>query len=316
MVIDKTGTLTEGRPRVTAIQPVSPFDENELLRWAGGAEQHSEHPLARAILEAANAHAIKLPSVQEFNAIRGQGVDAVIDGKKVAVGSWEYICSVASAPFDPNTTKPTRGNTGESFVYVAVEQRYVGWISVADPIKASTPEAISSLRDRGISLVVLSGDHPETTKHVAESLGLTNYSGGVKPEQKQDRIRELRRAGSKVAMAGDGINDAPALAEAEVGIAMGTGTDIAMQSAGVTLVHGDLRTLQKALNLGRATMRNIRQNLGFAFLYNLIGVPIAAGALYPISEHLVFSPMFAAAAMSLSSVSVITNALRLRTARI
>ncbi|HET9993646.1 MAG TPA: HAD-IC family P-type ATPase, partial [Kofleriaceae bacterium] len=265
-----------------------------------------EHPLAAAILEAANQRGIAIPSASEFTAVPGGGVRGVVGGRRVALGNAVFVGGDLAGLAGPAD--------GKTVVYLAVDGAAIAAIAVADPIKATTPEAIRALHREGLALVMLTGDSKATAAAVAATLGIDDVIAEVHPDQKRAVIERLRREGKRVAMAGDGVNDAPALAAADVGIAMGTGTDVAIQSAGITLVRGDLRGIVRARQLGRATLRNIRQNLAFAFAYNVLGVPIAAGVLYPVFGWLL-SPMIASAAMSLSSVSVITNALRLRRAR-
>jgi Cu+-exporting ATPase len=314
VVVDKTGTLTEGRPKLTECLAVEPHAGKELLRLAASVEQNSEHPLAHALVEAAKRQQIQLASVEEFSSVTGGGVHGSVDGKTVLVGKRSLLVQrdvTNTDALDKQANELQR--QGHTVMYVAVNREFVGLLAVSDPIKASTPEAVRTLHDLGLKLIMLTGDHEKTAASVAGKLGIDQFAAGVRPEEKHERIKALRAAGNKVAMAGDGINDAPALAAADVGIAMGTGTDVAIESAGVTLLKGDLRGIAKAVKLSRRTMRNIRQNLFFAFIYNALGVPVAAGVLYPISEHLLLNPMIAAAAMSFSSVSVVGNALRLRT---
>jgi P-type Cu+ transporter len=311
LVVDKTGTLTEGRPRLSAAQPVGPFKEADLLRLAAGLEQASEHPLAAAIVEGARAHGLNLPGVTSFESATGEGVVGVVDGRQVAVGTASLLDrqGVSAAPLAEDADALRQ--RGQTVIFVAVEGSLAGLLAVSDPIKASTPEAIRLLHADGLRIVMLTGDNELTARAVASTLGLDEVIAGVMPDQKRDVVRRLQREGRRVAMAGDGVNDAPALAEASVGIAMGSGTDIAIESAGVTLVKGDLRAIVRARRLSRATMTNIRQNLFLAFVYNALGVPVAAGLLYPFTGVLI-SPIWASAAMTFSSVSVIANALRLR----
>jgi Cu+-exporting ATPase len=316
-VVDKTGTLTEGRPKLTECVPAPSFTEADVLRMAAGVERHSEHPLARAVLQGAKDRGVTFPTVDGFESVTGGGVRGTVEGRIVLVGQRSLLEAGGVdglGPLDARAEELQR--QGRTVMFVAVGGRLAGLVAVSDPIKSSTPEAVRALRDLGLRVIMLTGDNERTAKTVAETLGITEFQAGVRPEDKHERVKALRAEGRRVAMAGDGINDAPALAEADVGIAMGTGTDVAIESSGVTLVKGDLRGIVKAVNLGRRTMRNIRQNLFFAFVYNALGVPVAAGVLYPISEHLLLSPMVAAAAMSLSSVSVVANALRLRAVRL
>jgi Cu+-exporting ATPase len=317
VVVDKTGTLTEGRPKLTEAIPVAPFTEDELLRHAASVEQNSEHPLARAIVAGARERGFSVPTVQDFNSVTGGGVHGTVEGKTVLIGKQpllveNHVQNLAVL----NDRADELQRQGRTVMFVAVDGKLSGIVAVSDPIKASTPEAVRALHDLGLRIIMLTGDNEKTARVVAEKLGIDEFHAGVRPEDKHERVKSLKAEGRKVAMAGDGINDAPALAEADVGIAMGTGTDVAIESAGVTLVKGDLRGIVKAVKLSRRTMRNIRQNLFFALIYNALGVPVAAGVLYPISSHLLLNPMVAAAAMSLSSVSVVGNALRLRTARL
>ena len=315
LVVDKTGTLTEGRPRLTECIPVAGISESDLLLLAAAVEQNSEHPLAHGVVQAARERGLKLPSVAAFHSTTGGGVEGTIDGRPVIVGRPALLQERNVTGLDLLEARARAlESSGRTVLFVAADQRLAGLIAVSDPIKSTTREAIAALHQLGLRLLMLTGDNELTARIVATELGIDEFAAGVRPADKQQRIRELRSAGHVVAMAGDGINDAPALAAADVGIAMGTGTDVAMESAGVTLVKGDLRGIVKAIALGRRTMRNIRQNLFLAMIYNALGVPIAAGVLYPLSKHLLLNPMVAAAAMSLSSVSVIANALRLRNA--
>jgi Cu+-exporting ATPase len=311
LVVDKTGTLTKGKPSVTSVVPIG-MEKRELLRIVGSVERGSEHPLASAILADVEEKGITLPEVREFQSHPGRGASGMVDGKQVAVGNRQLMDELqVSVPEVPETYL----GAGETEVYVSLDNRFAGWIVVADPIKNTSLHAIRDLRDQGIRVVMLTGDNQATAENVAGKLGITEFEAEVLPEKKSETVQRLQREGRVVAMAGDGVNDAPALALADVGIAMGTGTDIAMESAGVTLVKGDLVGIVRARRLSEATMRNIRQNLFFAFVYNSLGVPIAAGVLYPFFGILL-SPILAAAAMSFSSVSVITNSLRLRKVRL
>jgi len=309
LVVDKTGTLTEGKPTIVAFSAVSGYEVNEVLRLAASLEQGSEHPLGGAIVQGAIERNLKLSQPSDFTYASGKGIQGLVDGKRVAVGSIPFIMQLGALQRGAGVLS---GNVpGGTNVLVAVEGKYAGNIAVADRIKPSTPNAIQSLRKSGLHVVMLTGDQRVTAERIAKPLGIDEFEAEVLPEQKSEVIKKLQGQGRVVAMAGDGINDAPALAQADVGIAMGTGTDVAMESGGITLVKGDLTGIVRARKLSQATMRNIRQNLFFAFIYNAIGVPIAAGVLYPFFG-LLLSPIFAAAAMSFSSVSVITNALRLR----
>ena len=314
VVVDKTGTLTAGRPSLTECIPLASMTEAELLRLAASVEQQSEHPLARAIVAGAATRNIAVPAVARFDSVTGGGARGSVEGRDVLVGKRGWLAEEGVADLAAlDERAETLQRQGRTVMHVAVDGRLAGLIAVSDPIKASTPEAVRSLHDLGLRLIMLTGDSEETARTVAAGLGIDEFRAGVKPEGKHALVRALQAEGRTVAMAGDGINDAPALAAADVGIAMGTGSDAAIESAGVTLVKGDLRGIVKAIDLSRHTMRNIRQNLFFALVYNAIGVPIAAGVLYPLSSHLLLNPMIAAAAMSLSSVSVVANALRLRT---
>ncbi len=315
VVVDKTGTLTEGKPSLTAVVAVQGFAEAEVLRLAASLERGSEHPLAAAIVRGAEARGLGSSPVDQFRSMTGQGVEGQVEGRRVAVGNLKLLGSLgieASALTGPAERLRDDGGTA---MYVTIDGRAAGILGVSDPIKASTPEAVRDLHAQGLRVVMLTGDHWTTARAVAAKLGIDEVEAEVLPDQKVTAVNRLQAAGRRVLMAGDGVNDAPALARATVGIAMGTGADVAMQSAGATLVKGDLRGIVRAMRLGRATMRNIRQNLFFAFLYNALGVPVAAGVLYPFLG-LLLSPIVAAAAMSLSSVSVIGNALRLRRVRL
>jgi Cu+-exporting ATPase len=310
VVADKTGTLTEGKPRLVSIVAVPGADESQVLRLAASLEKASEHPLAAAIIAGAEERQLQLAKDQGFQSYTGRGIFGVVEGKRVALGNlklFEELKIRADALRDRAEALRAEGQT---VMFVAIEKQLAGLIGVADPIKPSTSEAIRLLHDSGVRLVMLTGDNKTTADAVARRLGIDEVHAEVLPNEKSEIVKRLQSAGRIVAMAGDGINDAPALAQAEVGIAMGTGTDIAMESASVTLVKGDLRGIAKARRLSQGTMHNIRQNLFFAFFYNLLGVPIAAGVLYPYFGVLL-SPMIASAAMTFSSVSVITNALRL-----
>ena len=311
LVVDKTGTLTEGKPRVVAVVPAEGFDETMILSFGASLERSSEHPLAAAIVAAATARGIKIDAVSEFRSVTGKGVTGKIGQRQIVVGNAGLLedLGVHSASLETRADELRRD--GATAMFVAVDGRSAGIIAVADPIKATTPAALDSLKADGVRIVMLTGDNRTTAQAVAAKLGIRDVEAEVLPEQKHAIVRRLRSERRVVAMAGDGVNDAPALAEADVGVAMGTGTDVAMQSAGVTLVKGDLAGIARARALSRATMRNIRQNLLFAFIYNAMGVPIAAGVLYPLLG-VMLSPAISAGAMSLSSVSVVANALRLR----
>ena len=311
VVVDKTGTLTEGRPALVMVKPVDGFEQDELLSLAAAVEVASEHPLASAIVAGANERSLDLPAYDDFESVTGQGARATVSGKQVAVGNSKLMQAIGAFDQTLADEADRSRSDGQTVMFVAVDGNSAGLLGVADPIKESTPHAIEALHKAGLRIVMLTGDNSITAHAVARRIGIDEVHADVSPEDKNRIVAELQAAGSVVAMAGDGINDAPALAQADVGIAMGTGTDVAMESAGVTLVKGDLLGVAKARALSQATMRNIRQNLFFAFAYNMAGVPIAAGVLYPFFGILL-SPMIAAAAMSLSSVSVIGNALRLR----
>ncbi len=314
LIVDKTGTLTEGKPRLMSTLTISDLDENELLKLAASLEQASEHPLAEAIVRGAKDKHIKLSQIDNFQSITGKGVTGDVDNYKVALGNHKLLESfnidVGDLPQRANTLR----KEGQTVMLLAVDGKAAGTIGVADPIKETTPNAIEALHKEGLKVVMLTGDSEATAIAVANKLNIDDVQAEVLPEQKAQVVKALQEQGNVVAMAGDGINDAPALAQAHVGIAMGTGADVAMESAGVTLVKGDLRGIVRARRLSRATMGNIRQNLFFAFIYNSLGVPVAAGVLYPIFG-LLLSPMIAALAMSFSSLSVILNALRLRQIR-
>jgi len=315
LVVDKTGTLTEGKPRVVAVEPAAGFDESTVLTLTASLEHSSEHPLAAAIAAAARERGYAMERVADFRSVTGKGVTGTVAGRPVAVGNAALLESLEILPAALETAASRQRAEGATVMFVAIDSRPAGVIAVADPVKSSTPAALESLRREAIGIVMVTGDHRVTAEAVARKLGITDVEAEVLPEHKNAIVRRLRGEGRAVAMAGDGVNDAPALAEAEVGIAMGTGTDVAMQSAGVTLVKGDLAGIARARVLSRVTMRNIRQNLFLAFVYNAIGIPVAAGALYP-QLGVLLSPVIAAAAMSLSSVSVIGNALRLRFVRL
>jgi Cu+-exporting ATPase len=315
LVVDKTGTLTEGRPRLVRVVAQPGVDEATLLRLAAALERSSEHPLADAVGKGADERGIPPASAESFESIPGQGVTGRVGGRAVAVGNARLFASPGIDIRDLVERTEALRREGQTVVFVAVDGRPAGALGIADPIKDTTPEAIRALKAEGLRIVMLTGDSPATARAVASRLGIDAVEAEVDPARKADKVRDLQARGSFVAMAGDGVNDAPALAAAHVGIAMGTGTDVAMQSAGVTLVQGDLRGIVKARRLSRAAMANIRQNLFFAFVYNVLGVPIAAGVLYP-SFGILLSPTIAAAAMSFSSVSVIGNALRLRRVRL
>jgi heavy metal translocating P-type ATPase len=315
LVVDKTGTLTQGKPQVVAILSVAGFEENELLRLAASVERASEHPLASAVVEAAATRKLALPDVRDFDAPAGRGVVGTVEGRRVAIGTKTFLAEMNIATGALESDAERLRQDGATAVYVAIDGAAAGLIAIADPLKPTTPAALNALAADGVRVVMLTGDNKTTALAVARRLGITEVEAEVLPERKSDVVEKLRREGRVVAMAGDGVNDAPALAAADVGIAMGTGTDVAIESAGVTLVKGDLAGIVAARRLSAATMRNIRQNLLFAFIYNAAGVPIAAGALYP-AFGILLSPVIGAAAMALSSVSVVANALRLRRVRL
>jgi Cu+-exporting ATPase len=315
LVVDKTGTLTEGKPRVTAVVAAAGFDELTVILLGASLEKSSEHPLAAAILAAAAERNVALQEVTNFASVTGKGVTGISGGRRVAVGNAALLEDRGVSSADLEARADALRKEGATVLFVAVNDQAAGIIAVADPIKATTMAALDALRSEGVRVVMLTGDNRTTAQAVAGKLGITEVEAGVLPDQKRAIVRRLKSEGRVVAMAGDGVNDAPALAEADVGIAMGTGTDVAMQSAGLTLVKGDLAGIARGRALSSATMRNIRENLILAFVYNVIGIPVAAGVLYP-AVGVLLSPIIAAAAMSLSSVSVIGNALRLRAARI
>ncbi|MGD2064655.1 MAG: copper-translocating P-type ATPase, partial [Nitrospirota bacterium] len=315
LVVDKTGTLTEGKPKLVGVDTANGFEEGDLLRLAASLERGSEHPLAAAIVAGAEERGVKPVPVDDFQSITGKGVAGRVDGGEVVLGNRSLLDSRGMDAGELAAAAEARRRDGETVMFVAVDGKIAGLLGVADPIKDSTPDAIRHLHDEDIRIVMLTGDSRTTAEAVARRLGLDEVIAEVLPDQKADVVKRLQGEGHIVAMAGDGLNDAPALAEAQVGIAMGTGTDVAMESAGVTLVKGDLRAIARARRLSRRTMANIKQNLFFAFVYNSAGVPIAGGILYPFFG-LLLSPVIAAAAMSLSSVSVVGNALRLRRATV
>ena len=315
LVVDKTGTLTEGRPKVTSVTPAGAWPPDDLLRLAASLERGSEHPLAAAIVAAATERGLTMAEVRDFSSAAGRGVKGVVEGHRLALGNQALLTQLGMDPGDLAGRAEALRREGQAVVFVAVDDQPAGILGVADPVKRTTLEAIERLHREGLRIVMLTGDSRTTAEAVARQLRIDDVVAEVLPEQKAERVKRLQAEGRVVAMAGDGINDAPALAQAQVGIAMGTGTDVAMESADVTLVKGDLLGIVRARRLSRATMRNIKQNLFFAFVYNALGVPIAAGALYPMFGVLL-SPIVAAAAMSFSSVSVITNALRLRRTRL
>jgi Cu+-exporting ATPase len=315
IVIDKTGTLTEGKPELISVVAVPPFTEEQVVAMAAAVERGSEHALGAAIVQAAEAGGLAISQATEFQAVTGLGVRARVEGKSVAVGSSAFLEQLGIDSHQLDRQLGSLRSQGQTVMLAAIDGHLAGLLGVADPVKASTPEALKTLRDEKLMVVMLTGDNSVTAEAVAKQLGIRHFEAEVLPQRKAEVVQALQQEGKRVAMAGDGINDAPALAAADVGIAMGTGADIAMESGGITLLKGDLRGIVRARRLSEATMRNIRQNLFFAFAYNALGVPIAAGVLYPILGWR-FSPILAAAAMSFSSVSVISNALRLRNVRL
>jgi Cu+-exporting ATPase len=314
LIIDKTGTLTEGKPRLSAVIPQPGIDENDLLQLAASLERSSEHPLAAAIVKGAEAKKLTLTDVAGFSSETGKGVKGTVAGKRIAVGNAELFhdLSVDAGPLLERAD--TLRKEGQTVMLVAVDGKAAGIVGVSDPIKESTPDSIHELKAAGLKIIMVTGDNATTAKAVADKLGIEFYAD-VLPQKKAEVVKDRQQKGAAVAMAGDGVNDAPALAQADVGIAMGTGTDVAMEAGGITLLKGDLRGILRARHLSKSTMRNIRENLFFAFVYNAVGIPFAAGVLYP-AFGLLLNPMIAAAAMSFSSVSVIVNALRLRTTKL
>jgi Cu+-exporting ATPase len=311
LVVDKTGTLTEGKPHLVTVEPHAGFDAHTLLQLAASLEHVSEHPLAAAIVAGATDRGVAMVEVKAFESVTGKGVAGMVEGRPVAIGNVLHLEALGVDPGALRGRAEELRRDGQTVMFVAVDGRPAGLVGVEDPIKATTVEAIRALHHEGVKVVMLTGDNRTTAQAVARAVGIDRIEADVLPDQKAAVVKRLQQTGERVAMAGDGVNDAPALAQADVGIAMGTGTDVAMESAGVTLVKGDLRGIVRARRLSRATMKNIRQNLFFAFVYNALGGPIAAGVLYPF-VGLLLSPMIASAAMTFSSVSVIGNALRLR----
>jgi Cu+-exporting ATPase len=316
IVLDKTGTLTEGRPKLNELLAIGPVSEQEMLRLAAAVERSSEHPLARSIVAGAMSKNVAIPRVEDFRSTTGGGVTGVVEGHLVYVGQKSFLAENQIDVSGLNDQADEWRRKGRTVLFVAVDHQLAGMLGVSDSVKETTPAAIAALHALGLRVVMLTGDNAISARAVGEALQIDEIIADVRPAEKMAKIQQLKGEGRRVAMAGDGINDAPALAAADAGIAMGTGTDAAMESASVTLVKGDLRGIVRAIQLGRATMKNIRQNLFFALIYNAIGIPIAAGVLYPISPHLLLNPMIAAAAMSFSSVSVVSNALRLRRLRL
>ncbi|HIP18808.1 MAG TPA: heavy metal translocating P-type ATPase, partial [Sulfurovum sp.] len=315
LVIDKTGTLTEGSPRLVTVKVLEGVDENRMLYAAATLERASEHPLAEAIVKGAAARGLELGKTDHFNSVTGEGVTGEVDGISIAIGNDKLLKSLGIDPLNLSVVSQQYRENGETVMLIALDGKAAGILGVMDPVKEGTSEAIKALHKENIEVVMLTGDNETTAKAVAAKLHIDRVIAEVSPEEKSKVVKRLQEEGRYVAMAGDGVNDAPALAQAHVGIAMGTGTDVAMESAGVTLVKGDLRGIIRAIRLSRITMKNIRQNLFFAFIYNSLGVPIAAGVLYPFFGILL-SPVIAAAAMSFSSVSVISNSLRLKNVKL
>jgi Cu+-exporting ATPase len=315
LIVDKTGTLTEGKPRLVAVLPEAGHDEAEVLRLAASLERGSEHPLAEAIVRGAEERGVDIVDATDFEAVTGKGVTGTVDGKSVALGNLALITDLGLDGGDLTAKANARRDEGETVMFVVLDGAVAGLVAVADPVKETTPAALKALHELGFRIIMVTGDNERTAKAIGARLGIDEIRADVLPEDKARIIRELQEQGRKVAMAGDGVNDAPALAQADVGIAMGTGADVAIESAGITLVKGNLDGIVRARRLARATMRNIRQNLFFALIYNAAGVPVAAGVLFPFLGILI-SPMFAAFAMSASSISVVVNALRLRSAKI
>jgi Cu+-exporting ATPase len=315
LVVDKTGTLTEGKPAVTAIKPAEGFSEDEVLRIAASVERASEHPLALAIVNSATARGITLSPVKDFDSPTGRGAVGTVDGRRVALGNARFLAELGVATTEMEAAADELRHDGATAILMAVDGKVAAAIAIADPVKATTQQALNDLYRSGVKIVMLTGDNWTTARAVARRLGIENVEAEVLPEQKSSIVQRYKSQGEVVAMAGDGVNDAPALASADVGIAMGSGTDVAIESAGVTLLHGDLIGIVRARRLSQATMSNIRQNLFWAFIYNALGVPVAAGVLYP-TFGILLSPIIAAAAMALSSVSVILNATRLRAIRL
>src|SRR6266481_6543783 len=315
LVVDKTGTLTEGKPKVTAVVPATGFEDNEILRLAASVERASEHPLAEAIVRSASERKLEPSNVDEFDSPTGKGVTGKVDGKSIALGNSKFLASIGIDVHSLEAESERLRGDGATVINIAADRKLAGLFAIADPVKASTPDALRALAAEGIKVIMLTGDNRTTANAVARKLGISDVEAEVLPDQKSAVVAKLHKAGRIVAMAGDGVNDAPALAAADVGIAMGTGTDVAMESAGITLLKGDLGGIVRARRLSQATMGNIRQNLFFAFIYNAAGIPIAAGILYP-AFGILLSPIIAAAAMALSSVSVVGNALRLRATRL
>lgn len=315
LIVDKTGTLTVGKPRLTDVVACEGVQTADLLRLSAALERASEHPLAEAIINAASERELDLPEAMDFEAVTGKGVRGRIEGREVALGNAAMMDLTTADPGPLSAQADALREEGKTAMFVSIDGKPAGLIAVADPVKETTADAIEALHREGLKIVMVTGDNRKTADAVARQLGIDEVRADVLPDEKAQIVKEFQAGGSKVGMAGDGINDAPGLAQADVGLAMGTGADVAIESAGITLVKGDLRGIVRARRLAQATMRNIKQNLFFAFAYNALGVPIAAGILYPVLGVLL-SPMIAAAAMSLSSVSVITNALRIGSTRL
>jgi Cu+-exporting ATPase len=315
LVVDKTGTLTEGKPRVTAIEPADGFTEADVLRTAASLERASEHPLAAAVVKAAVAKGLQLVNATDFQSLTGKGVVGWVEGRHVVLGTGSLLAENGVVVGQATSRTEALRAEGHTVLLVAINGRFAGMIAVADPVRSTSAEAIRLLRADGLRVIMLTGDGKANAEAIGRQVGIDEVVAEVLPQQKSETVKKLQGEGRMVAMAGDGVNDAPALAQAQVGIAMGTGTDVAMESAGVTLVQGDLRGIARARLLSRATMQNIRENLFLAFVYNAVSIPVAAGVLFPVMG-MVFSPMWASAAMSLSSLSVVGNALRLRSRRL
>jgi Cu+-exporting ATPase len=316
LVIDKTGTLTEGRPKIVEISSIDGVDRDEALRLAAAVARPSGHPLSRAIVVAAEERKTSVPPAEAFESTAGGGVSGLVESRPIRLGDRRFVESEGqSVPAPILEQAETLRRQGRTVTFVRAGDRTIGLVAIADPIRESSRAAIDALHGLGLTIVMLTGDNETTARVVAQSLGLDEFKAGLRPQEKYEEVARLRAQGQVVAMAGDGVNDAPALAEADIGIAMGTGSDVAIETADVTLLNGDLRGIVRAFLLSRAVMRNVRQNLFLAFIYNVIGIPVAAGVLYPVFR-LVLRPAFAALAMSLSSVSVVTNALRLRHVRL
>tara|TARA_R110002012_G_scaffold213146_2_gene384226 strand:+ start:39 stop:1349 length:1311 start_codon:yes stop_codon:yes gene_type:complete len=316
LIIDKTGTITEGKPKVEKVEVISEEDKDEIIKLIASVNSQSEHPLAKATIDFAKENQLKYTEASDFNSVTGKGVTGTVNNKRIAIGNDKLMkAENVEIPSEIDKKVTAEQEKGKTVSFVAVDGKVTGYFTITDPIKKTSREALKSLMDDGVEVYMFTGDNEKTARSVAEELGLTGFKAGMLPEDKQNEVKKLQEKGKKVAMAGDGINDAPALAQADIGIAMGTGTDVAIESAEITLVKGDLKAVKKAKLLSKKVMKNIKQNLFFALIYNTLGVPIAAGVLYPVFG-LLLSPMIAALAMSFSSVSVIANALRLKSAKL